>query len=203
MTCTKWQHQACKRFGYFGKCRIQRGRCTSCKATFCEPHTKLTRDTMTAQPAKPVMAVQCLLEGCSIRATERLTRLNRNTIYASVDYLRLPQRSNYEHHDERLHSRYWQVDEIWTYCGKKQRRARKEDGPDVADQWVFVAIGEETKVVPAFHVGKRYRKDTREFMWNLYARISNRVQITTDGLVHYIRLRLPMLLDSMLISPSS
>lgn len=123
--------------------------------------------------------------------------------YASVDYLRLPQRSNYEHHDERLHSRYWQVDEIWTYCGKKQRRARKEDGPDVADQWVFVAIGEETKVVPAFHVGKRYRKDTREFMWNLYARISNRVQITTDGLVHYIRLRLPMLLDSMLISPSS
>jgi transposase-like protein len=50
MTCTKCQHQTCKKFGYFGKRRIQRWRCQSCSTTFCEPHEKLTRDIMTANP---------------------------------------------------------------------------------------------------------------------------------------------------------
>ena len=80
MTCTKCQHQICKKFGYFGKRRIQRWRCTSCNSTFCEPHTKLTRDTFTSQPSAAEHALNCLLEGCSIRSTERLTGLNRNTI---------------------------------------------------------------------------------------------------------------------------
>jgi len=46
MTCIRCQHQTCKRFGYFGKRRIQRWRCNSCNSTFCEPHEKLTRDTI-------------------------------------------------------------------------------------------------------------------------------------------------------------
>jgi transposase-like protein len=81
MTCIKCQHQACKRFGYFGKRRIQRWRCTACKATFCEPHDKLTtRDTINSNPDFAAFAIKCLVEGCSIRSTERLTGLNRNTI---------------------------------------------------------------------------------------------------------------------------
>jgi transposase-like protein len=80
MTCTRCNHTICKRFGYFGKRRIQRWRCTSCKSTFCEAHIKLTRDTMTANPKLGLQAIQCLLEGCSIRSTERLTGINRNTI---------------------------------------------------------------------------------------------------------------------------
>lgn len=35
---------------------------------------------MLSQPKRAAMAIQCLLEGCSIRSTERLTGLNRNTI---------------------------------------------------------------------------------------------------------------------------
>ena len=80
MTCLRCQHQTCKKFGYFGKRRIQRWRCTSCKSTFCEPHARLTRDTMTANPDAAGRALHCLLEGCSIRSAERLTGLNRNTI---------------------------------------------------------------------------------------------------------------------------
>jgi hypothetical protein len=36
MTCIKCQHQTCKKFGYFGKRRIQRWRCQSCCTTFCD-----------------------------------------------------------------------------------------------------------------------------------------------------------------------
>ena len=36
MTCITCQHGTARQFGYFGKRHIQRWRCTSCKATFCE-----------------------------------------------------------------------------------------------------------------------------------------------------------------------
>ncbi|HVH69611.1 MAG TPA: IS1 family transposase [Candidatus Dormibacteraeota bacterium] len=131
------------------------------------------------------MAIQCLIEGCSIRSTERLTGLHRNTImrllilagYRSAGLMDTMMRN--------LHPRYLQLDEIWTFVGKKQRQTRKDDDPDFGDQWVFVAIDEETKMVPAFHIGKRHRADTREFLWDLYGRINSRVQLTTDGLIHY------------------
>ena len=38
MTCTRCKHDTCKRFGTYGKRRIQRWRCNSCNATFCQPH---------------------------------------------------------------------------------------------------------------------------------------------------------------------
>ena len=35
---------------------------------------------MLSRPDEAARAIQCLLEGCSIRSAERLTGLNRNTI---------------------------------------------------------------------------------------------------------------------------
>jgi transposase-like protein/IS1 family transposase len=188
MTCIRCHHQTCKRFGYFGKRRIQRWRCNSCKSTFCEPHTKLTRDTMLANPDAAARAIQCLVEGCSIRSTERLTGLNRNTIMrllilAGAHSARLMDERMHE-----LHSRYLQVDEIWTFVQKKARRIRSSDSPEIGDQWIFVAIDAETKLIPSFRIGKRSRQDTTEFLWDLYRRLADRVQLTTDGLIHYTRM---------------
>jgi IS1 family transposase len=140
---------------------------------------------MISQPELAARAIQCLLEGCSIRSTERLTGLNRNTIMRLLILV--------GHRSERimdtmmrgLHPRYLQVDEIWTFCQKKQRRVRKGESPDVGDQWVYVAIDAETKLIPSFYVGKRFRPDTAAFLWDLNRRLANRVQLTTDGLNHY------------------
>jgi IS1 family transposase len=84
-----------------------------------------------------------------------------------------------------LNSRYLQVDEIWCYVGKKRRNVRSGDAPELGDQWVYVAIDAETKLVPSFRIGKRVRPDTWAFLWDLNQRIANRVQLTTDGLNHY------------------
>jgi IS1 family transposase len=84
-----------------------------------------------------------------------------------------------------LQVKHLQIDEIWTYVQKKKRHVRAGDSPEVGDAWVFVGIDADTKLVPAFHVGKRHREDTREFLWNLYNRIRGKTQITTDGLHHY------------------
>ena len=185
MTCLRCKHDSCKRFGYFGKRRIQRWRCTSCKSTFCEAHEKLTRSTMLSRPDMAARAIQCLVEGCSIRSTERLTGLNRNTIMSLL--LIAGERASrlMDARMRELRPRFLEVDEIWTYVQKKKARLRKGDSPEWGDQWVFVAIDAYTKLIPAFFVGKRTLEHTTEFMWDLQARIVSRPQVTTDGLPHY------------------
>jgi transposase-like protein/IS1 family transposase len=185
MTCTKCHHQTCKRFGYFGKRRIQRWRCQSCSTTFCEPHEKLTRHTLTANPELAERALHCLLEGCSIRSTERLTGLNRNTIMGLLLVAGERCAALMNTRMRGLRPRYLEIDEIWTWVGKKQRHVRSGDPAEFGSQWVFVAIDAETKLIPSFHIGQRHRRDTTMFMWDLYNRIEGRTQITTDGLHHY------------------
>jgi IS1 family transposase len=163
---------------------LRRSRCPQCKRTYTEAHRR-TLDVTYISEDRAVLALQLLLEGNSIRSTERITNLDRNTIMRLL--VLAGERCN-KLMDEKmrhLHLEHLQIDEIWTYVQKKNRRVRTGDSPEVGDQWVFVALDEKTKLVPAFHIGKRHREDTREFLWNLYTRISGRTQITTDGLYHY------------------
>lgn len=148
MTCLKCQHGTAKRFGYFGKCRIQRWRCTSCKATSCEPHKRLTRARMLSRPDAAVRALQCLLEGCSIRSTEGLTGLNRNTIMRLLVVAGERSEPLLDAMMRDLHCRRMQIDEIWTFVAKKNRRVRKTDSPEFGDQRVFVALDADAKLVP-------------------------------------------------------
>lgn len=185
MTCIRCQHTVCVKAGAFGKRRIQRWKCTSCKVRFSEPHKRLTRDTFVSRPDAAARALACLVEGCSIRTTERLTGLNRNTIMRLLVVAGECSARLMDVRMRNLRPRYLQIDEIWGFVGKKNRRIRKVDGPEIGDQWVFVAIDAETKLIPAFHVGKRLRPDTNQFLWDLYHRIEGRTQITTDGLGHY------------------
>ena len=47
--------------------------------------------------------------------------------------------------------------------------------------WTFTAICAETKLVPSFLVGTRDAGTATEFMQDLAGRLSNRIQLTTDG----------------------
>jgi transposase-like protein len=121
MTCIRCQHTNCVKAGSFGKRRIQRWKCTSCKNRFSEPHTKLTRDTFLSNPDAATRVLHCLLEGCSIRSTERLTGLNRNTI---MRLLIVAGERSAELMNARMRGltpRYLEIDEIWTWVGKKQK----------------------------------------------------------------------------------
>ena len=56
----------------------------------------------------------------------------------------------------------------------------------IGDQWTFVAIDPDTKLVPAYLVGKRTRDNAVDFMFDLSNRLSNRVQISSDSLRSYL-----------------
>jgi IS1 family transposase len=83
---------------------------------------------------------------------------------------------------ERLES-----DEIWTFCRKKQNRARFGESADCGHPFVFVAIGPLTKLVPAFAVGKRNWSTTVPFVAQVGERTTGAPQVTTDGFRPYIR----------------
>jgi len=129
--------------------------------------------------------LKLLVEGMSLRSIERVTGVHRDTIMRLLLLAGERSQQLMDTKMQNLQSRYLQVDEIWTYCGKKRRNVRSGDSPELGDQWVYVAIDAETKLVPSFRIGKRVRPDTWAFLWDLHKRMANRVQLTTDGLNHY------------------
>lgn len=83
-----------------------------------------------------------------------------------------------------------QVDEIWTFCQKKQARLTFEErhALNLGDQYVFVGIDADSKLIPHFEVGKRNMVTAYSFMDTLKARLmrGTRFQLTTDAFVPYI-----------------
>lgn len=182
MTCPTCNVE-CQRFGKHRN-GLRRFRCPKCGKTYTEPHRR-TLDTMYILQEKAVLALRLLLEGNSLRSTQRITELDINTLMTLLVKAGERCQSLMDSKLRNLHMEHIQVDEIWTYVGKKRRNVREGDSPELGDQWVFVAIDADTKLVPAFHIGKRHIEDTRTFLWDLYGRTKGRTQLTTDGLHHY------------------
>jgi len=182
VTCHNCQ-SICNRFGKHRN-GLQRYRCSQCRKTFTEDHTRPLAE-MRLPMDKAESILKLLVEGMSLRSIERVTGVHRDTI---MRLLLLAGERCQQFMDAKmrnLNSRYLQVDEIWTFVGKKRRVVRDGDAPEMGDQWVYVAIDAETKLVPSFRIGKRVRPDTWAFLTDLYQRLDNRVQLTTDGLNHY------------------
>lgn len=137
---------------------------------------------------KQIQVISGLIEGCSIRSVERMSGVHRDTI------LRLMVRvggSCAEMMDASLRGltlRHVQVDEIWAYVGKKQRHIQAtDDTSQVGDFWTFVALDTDTKLVPAYRVGKRDRENTHAFIDDLSSRIEGRVQLSSDMMEAYVQ----------------
>jgi len=78
------------------------------------------------------------------------------------------------------------VDEIWSYVGKHQKRvADFESDKYIGDQYAFVAMDSETKLVPCFRLSKRTGEAANAFMLELSARIVTRFQLSTDAFPPY------------------
>lgn len=186
MTCGKCNHETVKKFGVYGKKKIQRYRCTSCAATFSDPQPVSILGSMRVSEETALKAIQCLIEGCSVRSTERLTGLHRDTILNLLILAGKRCEKLLDSYMRNLKCNFIQCDEIWTFCFKKQRRIRKDDPQEFGDQWVFAAIDAETKLIPSYVVGKRTRGTTDILISDLSQRLVNRVQITTDGFRFYV-----------------
>jgi IS1 family transposase len=136
---------------------------------------------------KATLALQLLLEGNSIRSTERITGLDRNTIMRALILAGERCQTLLDSKLTNLNCKRLQMDELWCFVQKKQRHVKKNDPAEFGSNWIFVALDPDTKLVAAHSIGKRSLTHTQEFTWNTYNRMSRkeRIQVTTDGLAHY------------------
>lgn len=138
---------------------------------------------------KRVAILRALVEGCSMRSTSRMIGCSINSV---TRLLVLAGKAAERHQHEimqNLTCERLQIDEIWSFCGSKQKNVPEElkDVWGHGDVWTWTAIDAETKLVPAWHVGWRNAEDAEEFIADLASRLANRPQLTTDGLKVYIK----------------
>ncbi len=182
MTCHSCQI-ACNRFGKHRN-GLQRFRCNQCRKTFTEDHTR-PLDDMRLPVVKAETILRLLVEGMSVRSIERITQVHRDTILRLLVVAGDRCQKLMESKMRGLNCSRVQCDEIWTFVGKKQRHVRKEDAEELGDQWIFVALDADSKLVPSFRIGKRTGENTRAFISDLKWRTDNRLQLTTDAFIFY------------------
>ncbi|MCI0706721.1 MAG: IS1 family transposase [Ignavibacteriae bacterium] len=141
---------------------------------------------MNALPAsKKTLILSHLVEGLSVRSIERLTGVHRDTIIRLMLSAGNVARDILDREMMNLDIKRIQVDEIWTYIGKKQKRLRLGDPLEYGDAYTFVALDPDTKLIPAFSVGKRNSELSISFLSELKARIRSRFQLSTDAFSAY------------------
>jgi IS1 family transposase len=133
--------------------------------------------------------VNCLIEGCSIRSTVRMTGVAKKTVLRVLvevgEVCALYQDQTFLN----LRCKRLQLDEMWSwiYCKDKNRTeeiARK--CPDAGDIWLWVAVDADTKLVPSWRLGQRDLATAKDFVNDLAGRVKGRVQVTTDALRTYV-----------------
>lgn len=129
-------------------------------------------------------AVNCLIEGCSIRATVRMTGIAKKTVMRLLREVGEVCESYQDRVLRDLPCRRIQLDELWgfNYCKQKNLTDEiQERIPGAGDVWLWVAIDAETKLVPCWQLGDRGANTAYAFVHDLAARLKNRVQLTSDG----------------------
>lgn len=137
----------------------------------------------TAERAK---VVSVLVEGNSLRATARITGVARMTIEKLLRDLGAACASYHNAHVVGLTSQRVQCDEIWSFIGAKNKNATPEQkAQGWGDCWTWTAIDADSKLMVSWLVGERNQRYANAFMQDVAARLSNRVQLTTDGYATY------------------
>jgi IS1 family transposase len=137
---------------------------------------------------KACSILQLLLEGMSIRSTERVTGVHRDTILKLLVQAGDRCQTLMVQRVVNLNVQDVQADEIWGFVFKKEGHKAESDGVEVGDAYCFVGIERETKLVLAYHLGRRTAKSTDEFIGKLAYAVSPecRFQLTTDGFGPYV-----------------
>jgi IS1 family transposase len=132
---------------------------------------------------KRTKIISALVEGNSIRATARMCGVAFNTVLKLVPQVGLA----CEEYQRRtlcdLPCKRIQCDEIWSFCYAKQKNVPEDKRGQFGygDVWTWTALCADTKLVPSWMIGGRDAVAAYAFMHDLAARLTNRIQLTTDG----------------------
>jgi len=80
-----------------------------------------------------------------------------------------------------------QADEVWGYvsCKEKTKERRGIADPEAGDAYCFIGMERHSKLVLAWHLGRRNSWDAQDFMAKLSTATAGDFQLTTDGFNAY------------------
>lgn len=131
--------------------------------------------------AKQIEIIAALCEGVGQRAVARLTGTDRKTVARLA--LRVG-RGCAELHDRMMvgvRVNRLELDEIWSFVGKKQKQAKRHELIAKGDQYVYVGMAGTQKAIISYRVGKRDSENTDAFIQDLRQRVIGLPEISTDG----------------------
>lgn len=136
---------------------------------------------------KAVLCLQLLVEGNSLRSVERITGVTSHTL---LDLLVIAGEKAERLMSDKIKDvpvRDVQADEMWGYVGMKEKTKKRQgkDTETLGDAYTFVAIERHSKLVLAWHLGRRNARDTLAFTEKIYEATEGRFQLTTDGFGAY------------------
>lgn len=129
-----------------------------------------------------------LCEGNSIRSITRMEKVGKNTVIRLMLDAGEACAAYHDEHVRNLKSKRIQCDEIWSFVYAKQKNvADAKAAPDGAgDAWTWTALDADSKMIVSYFIGDRSGQSAIALMDNLCSRLSNRVQLTTDGHKAYL-----------------
>src|ERR1700716_1381377 len=120
---------------------------------------------------KQIEVIAALCEGVGIRTAARLTGVNRGTVgnlalRVGLGCMELHDRLMVGIRTERL-----ELDEAWSFVGKKQKNVQRHEINAKGDQYVFIGIAGTQKAIISWGVGKRNMDSTMDFLHDLRGRV--------------------------------
>lgn len=135
--------------------------------------------------AKQIEIIAALCEGVGQRAVARLTGTDRKTVARLA--LRVG-RGCAELHDRMMvgiRVNRLELDEIWSFVGKKQKQTKRHELFAKGDQYVFIGMAGTQKAIISYRIGKRDSANTDAFVQDLRERVIGVPEISTDGFRPY------------------
>jgi len=139
--------------------------------------------------AERASVIKCLLEGCSIRSTVRMTGIAKKTVMRLQYEIGAACAKFHDTAVRSLNSKRVQCDEIWSFVYAKEKNVpeAKREHWGYGTVWTWTAIDADSKLVIAWYVGDRTLRSAIPFMDDVRSRLATRVQLTTDGHRPYLQ----------------
>ena len=137
---------------------------------------------------KRAMILTMLVEGSSMRSVSRIADVSINTVTKLLVDAGIVCAEYQAEHLVKINSKRVQCDEIWSFCYSKEKNVAPSDKGifGYGDVYTWTAIDADSKLAISWLVGRRDYEYAEAFMSDLASRLSERVQLTTDGYGCYI-----------------
>lgn len=186
MVCHHCQPQVtCKKFGRTSDGR-QRYRCRACRRVLTEPKPR-PKVEIRVPRERALLVLSLLCEGASVRAVERLTGTEKHTILRLLTVAGAGCERLLSELVKDVEVRDVQADELFSYVAMKEGTKKRKgiNDPEFGDAYCYIGLERHSKLVLAWHLGRRNRWDADSFMEKLSRATAGHFQLSTDGFPAY------------------